>query len=336
MLNGIDIASHQSGLDLTKISYDFVIIKATGGTGYKNPKFKYHMEQALAQNKLVGAYHFALDGYPNTSPEKEASFFLKTAEPYLGKIALALDWEATAIKLGSGWAKRWLDYVYEQTGIRPLIYMSHGIGSNATWAEVAKNYPLWMAQYASYTPQKGYNSNPWGSKTCGKWGTDILIRQYTSSGYLNGWGSRLDFNLFYGDADDWKKLTQKSGSTEQPTEPTQPSTPEQPVTPTAKTYEQIAREVIQGKWGNGATRKKKLTEAGYNYDKVQEFVNAIVYNRVLPAEPDSKKLDQSTIHQVALEVIQGKWGNGATRRRRLSEAGYDPDTIQAEVNRIYR
>lgn len=53
-------------------------------------------------------------------------------------------------------------------------------------------------------------------------------------------------------------------------------------------------------------------------------------------EPEKKELDQSTIHQIALEVIQGKWGNGATRRRRLSEAGYDPDTIQAEVNRIYK
>ena len=36
-LNGIDIASHQAGLNAGTIPADFVIIKATGGTGYVNP-----------------------------------------------------------------------------------------------------------------------------------------------------------------------------------------------------------------------------------------------------------------------------------------------------------
>lgn len=43
-----------------------------------------------------------------------------------------------------------------------------------------------------------------------------------------------------------------------------------------KTIEEIAREVIAGKWGNGATRKIKLTEAGYNYASVQTVVNEIL------------------------------------------------------------
>lgn len=40
--------------------------------------------------------------------------------------------------------------------------------------------------------------------------------------------------------------------------------------------EQIAREVIDGKWGNGRIRKEKLTEAGYNYTDVQRIVNRIL------------------------------------------------------------
>lgn len=40
--------------------------------------------------------------------------------------------------------------------------------------------------------------------------------------------------------------------------------------------EQIAREVIDGKWGNGRTRKEKLTMAGYNYHEVQTIVNRII------------------------------------------------------------
>ena len=38
----------------------------------------------------------------------------------------------------------------------------------------------------------------------------------------------------------------------------------------------IAIEVIQGKWGNGSERKKKLTEAGYDYRQVQNLVNQML------------------------------------------------------------
>lgn len=40
--------------------------------------------------------------------------------------------------------------------------------------------------------------------------------------------------------------------------------------------EQIAHEVIDGKWGNGRVRKEKLTEAGYNYHEVQTIVNRLI------------------------------------------------------------
>lgn len=43
-----------------------------------------------------------------------------------------------------------------------------------------------------------------------------------------------------------------------------------------KTVEQVAKEVIQGKWGNGADRKKKLTAAGYDYSEVQKMVNRLL------------------------------------------------------------
>ena len=41
----------------------------------------------------------------------------------------------------------------------------------------------------------------------------------------------------------------------------------------AKSLVEIAKEVINGKWGNGADRKSKLEAAGYNYKAVQEEVN---------------------------------------------------------------
>ncbi len=45
---------------------------------------------------------------------------------------------------------------------------------------------------------------------------------------------------------------------------------------------------------------------------------------------------EKTITEIAKEVIDGKWGNGADRKRRLTEAGYDYDAVQAEVNRLLK
>ncbi len=48
------------------------------------------------------------------------------------------------------------------------------------------------------------------------------------------------------------------------------------VYPTKKSIGEVAREVIQGKWGNGAERKKRLTDAGYDYNEVQKKVNQLI------------------------------------------------------------
>lgn len=47
-------------------------------------------------------------------------------------------------------------------------------------------------------------------------------------------------------------------------------------TSTKKTNEEIAKEVIQGKWGNGVDRKNKLTAAGYDYTTIQSIVNKML------------------------------------------------------------
>ena len=44
-----------------------------------------------------------------------------------------------------------------------------------------------------------------------------------------------------------------------------------------KSIDEIAKEIINGKWGNGDERKKRLTESGYNYNEVQKKVNEILH-----------------------------------------------------------
>ena len=48
------------------------------------------------------------------------------------------------------------------------------------------------------------------------------------------------------------------------------------VYPVKKSVDEIAREVIQGKWGNGADRKNRLANAGYDYNAVQKYVNELM------------------------------------------------------------
>jgi hypothetical protein len=96
-----------------------------------------------------------------------------------------------------------------------------------------------------------------------------------------------------------------------------------------KTNVQLAQEVLDGKWGNGDERKKRLTDAGYNFAAIQAEVN----RRLGGGAPSSGKL---SLHDVAKQVIAGLWGNGALRRDRLQGAGYNYAQVQAEVNRQLR
>ena len=43
-----------------------------------------------------------------------------------------------------------------------------------------------------------------------------------------------------------------------------------------KSVAAVAKEVIAGKWGNGAERKNRLEAAGYNYQEVQNKVNQLL------------------------------------------------------------
>lgn len=43
-----------------------------------------------------------------------------------------------------------------------------------------------------------------------------------------------------------------------------------------KSNEELAKEVVAGKWGNGNARKTALTKAGYDYKTIQSLVNKLL------------------------------------------------------------
>ena len=92
-----------------------------------------------------------------------------------------------------------------------------------------------------------------------------------------------------------------------------------------KSVEQVAREVINGVWGTGNDRRARLTSAGYDYNAVQNRVNAILAGHNTPTK---------SIDDVAREILAGKWGNGDDRRNRLTGAGYNYTEVQNAVNKL--
>ena len=292
-LNGIDIASYQAGLDFSKVPCDFVIIKATQGTGYTNPDCVRAVEQAMSLGKGVGVYHYISGG----NAVAEANFFINSILNWIGKVMICLDWE---FDQNSAWGNEsYLEQVINQviarTGVPPMIYAPASRYNQV--AEVAErhNCGLWIAQYADTNPT-GYQNTPWneGAYTC-------AIRQYSPAGRLNGWNGDLDLDKFYGSLDDFRKYYGSSSSA-----PSKPSTSG----PSGTTL-QLATWTMEGKYGNGADRKKNL---GSRYDEVQNFINHIA---------------SADVNTLVNEVYAGMYGDGLTRQTLL---GSRYDEVQGAIN----
>ena len=97
-----------------------------------------------------------------------------------------------------------------------------------------------------------------------------------------------------------------------------------PARPTLKPVNEIAREVLQGKWGNGNDRKSRLESAGYDYQAVQNEVNRIT---------GASSVD---INKIAHDVIRGAYGNGNARRNALVQkyGASVADAVQRRVNQL--
>ena len=100
-------------------------------------------------------------------------------------------------------------------------------------------------------------------------------------------------------------------------------------TTSKKSNEEIANEIIAGKWGNGDARKTALTNAGYDYNAIQSIVNEKLTGKKTENKPKLKSVDE-----VAKEVIAGQWGNGQDRFNKLAAAGYDANAVQNRVNEL--
>ena len=210
-MNGIDVSSHQTGINVDKLSgVDFIITKATEGTTYVNPECDRVYQDAKRAGYSLGVYHYASGG----DALAEAKHFVNNISGYLGDSVLVLDFESYAVNQGVGWAKDWLDAVYNMTGVKPVIYMSNSVIHKYDWSSVKNaGYGLWnAAYYYGYNRINGFMNNPPMKGSVSPWDKNTIIYQYTSSGRLSGWNGNLDLNIYYGNVSDWNKLAGKTSS----------------------------------------------------------------------------------------------------------------------------
>lgn len=258
MLKGIDISHWQKGIDLGAIDVDFVIIKATEGNGYTDVMCDTFYQKAKSLGKKLGVYHFARPDLGNTA-EAEADWFIKETLGYHKEAMLVLDWESGDLT-NVAWAKAWLDRVYSKTGVKPVIYMSASVMHSADWSSVVNaDYGLWVANYGT---NNGTAQESVFDRYPLKYWSFYALWQYTSKGRLNGYNGNLDLNYFSGDGTAWDKYAGGSPSSSKPSNPVE-----------TKSTDDLAREVIAGKYGNGEDRKNAL---GSRYDEVQARVNEIL------------------------------------------------------------
>ena len=215
-LNGIDISNYQRGLDLNVVPCDFVICKATEGTNIVHNTCDPWIQDCKRLGKLWGFYHFLAGG----DPVAEADFFVDNTINYFGEGVPVLDYEMYG-RIGTAGAKRFLDRVYERTGVRCVVYMSRSVCTEEDWSQIAPNHALWVAQYANNKPT-GYQSDPWFPKGSIGAFQAVTIHQYTSTGRLAGYNGNLDLDIAYVDADGWKRIAMGD---RKPAEPEVPSVP---------------------------------------------------------------------------------------------------------------
>lgn len=192
----VDVFSGSSDGIIQDSNAQGVIVKATQGNTYVNPRCNHQWDLAGQLGKLSGLYHYAGGG----NPESEAQYFINNIKNYVGQGILILDWESYQNSAwgNTNWARRFVDEVHRLTGVWCVIYVQE----SALWqvANCANTCGAWVAKYASM------NWNSW-----------TLPNMNVSSGafkFLTGWqytGGDMDRSIFYLDEAGWKKLANPTG-----------------------------------------------------------------------------------------------------------------------------
>lgn len=310
MKKGIDVSKHQGTIDWNAVKasgIEFAIIRCGYGGDYKKQDDVFFSRNVKECERVGIPYGIYLYSYANSvsDAESEAAHVLRLIKDCKPEYPIYYDLE-DANTTGKCSKDTILQIAKTFVGILEQNNYWVGIYANKYWNttyltdEWYNSKARWIAQYNSKCTYDG----------------EYGIWQYSSTGKVDGVNGNCDMNYAYIDYPKLIKEAGKNGFAKSESNSNSSA---------KKSNEEIAKEVINGLWGNGEDRKKRLSSAGYDYSTIQNLVNKMVGNNSTP-----KKSNQ----EIAKEVVRGLWGNGEERKNRLRKAGYDPAVIQKLVNKM--
>lgn len=246
--NGIDVSEFQGVIDWEKVKgagVEFAIIRCGYGSDIESQDDKMYKRNVAGCEEVEMPYGVYLYSYAaNVSQARsEAKHVLRLIQGRKLTYPVFLDMENNGVS--ADLSSKELGDIAEAF-CDAIINAGYNVGiySNVYWFDTKltdKRFDKWARWVAQYSDELRFDKPYVG------W-------QYTSTGKVDGIEGYCDKDYFYKDYEDNNN----------------------PETPDKKTIDEIAREVIAGKWGTGNERRKRLEAAGYDYDAVQKRVNELL------------------------------------------------------------
>lgn len=188
---GIDVSEWQGRINFKEVAesgIEVVYIRASEGTSYIDPYFMDNYRGAKENGIRVGFYHF-LTATTTEEAEREAKFFVSNIKGLEPDCKLAMDFE---VFNGLGReeinriSKVFLEKVEELSGKECVIYSDASNARDVFDEELAKKYPIWVADYFVDEPANN-----------GKWDSWVGF-QYSDKGRIKGISGNVDRDRFTG------------------------------------------------------------------------------------------------------------------------------------------
>lgn len=255
-LLGIDVSHHQGKIDWSKVAKSgkkFAIMKCQYEAASHNIDDEFERNyKGCGDNGIARGVYIYIARASMADPEKDAECLLKHLNGRKLEYGIWLDLEDKTVEAKGKAYIRELAYTYANIFMEAGYYV--GIYCNKDWYtrlihdDLKKDFDFWIARYPSNDTGK-YNAT-----SSLKPSTSMAVAwQYSSKGTVDGISTVVDLDVDY---DGVINLIADL--------------------PLKKSLEEIAQEVIDGKWGNGNIRRANLTNAGYNYAMVQAKVNEML------------------------------------------------------------
>lgn len=268
---GIDLSNHNEGINFDTLKNDgveFAILRA-GYTGYgngvskaKDYEFENFYNQCKARGIGVGAYWFTCANTYQKGVDEANWMYDNCLKGKQFEYPIYIDVEDDTGN--RGWLRNagreaitdgiiGFCETLEDKGFYVGIYANLDWFNNLINQDRVKDYDKWLAAWVKNKPRGDLASQMWqfGGET-----------NQQRSPYLAGQIVDQDYCYY-----DYPSVIKNAGLNGYSKE----SKPVEPVQ--KKTNEELALEVLNGEWGNGEERKRRLEEAGYNYQAVQNLVN---------------------------------------------------------------